>query len=254
MFMTNTDRVRAELENRLVSGVLPPGSTLDESQLCKEFDVSRTPVREALLQLGADGFVHILPRAGIYVIEMNAAELVEMLEALAYAEGLCAKLACKRISVGQLKKLGQIQEDGRQIVARSDAHAYAQYNLQFHDGIYLASGNTYMREQVLRLRKRINPYWGCLPDALGNSRDASWQEHQELLDALLAGDALAAMDIAASHIRNATRGFAEIAEMQPGHMYFNPDAHRRLPRMTKNTASLRAPMSFAQVAVQPMAG
>ncbi len=242
MIITNTDRVRAELEKRLVSGALPPGATLDEAQLCKEFDVSRTPVREALLQLGADGFVHILPRAGIYVIEMTAAELVEMLEALAYAEGLCAKLACRRITAGQLKKLSQLQEAGRQAVKGDDMEAYVRYNLLFHDGIYVASGNGYLREQVLRMRKRVNPYWGKEPGALEQTRDVCWEEHQVLLDALHARDSKAAMEAAAGHIRRATRGFAETAEISPDHMYFNPDAQRRFPRAAWNTQSLRTPL------------
>jgi DNA-binding GntR family transcriptional regulator len=126
MFMTNADRVKAELENQIVSGVLAPGVTLDETALGEMFDVSRTPIREALLQLSAEGFVRIVPRAGIYVVQLSAAELVDMFETLAYAESLCAKLAIERISPGQLKKLGNLQESGRQAVADKDTEAYAQ--------------------------------------------------------------------------------------------------------------------------------
>ena len=63
MFISATDRVRSEIEARIVNGTMPPGASLDESQLSELFSVSRTPVREALLQLATLGFVRIIPRS-----------------------------------------------------------------------------------------------------------------------------------------------------------------------------------------------
>src|SRR3546814_19376988 len=114
MFITNTDRVRAQLESPIVAGTLQPGTTLDEAQLGQLFEVSRTPVREALLQLAAEGFVRIVPRAGIYVVQLSAGELAEMFEALSYAEGLCAQLASPRLTAAQITKLSLLQKKGQQ--------------------------------------------------------------------------------------------------------------------------------------------
>lgn len=243
MFITNADRVKAELENQIVSGVLAPGVTLDEAALGEMFDVSRTPIREALLQLSAEGFVRIVPRAGIYVVQLSAAELVDMFETLAYAESLCAKLAVERISPGQLKKMGNLQEDGKQAIADKDPEAYAKYNAAFHECIYASCGNRYLTNQMLYIRKRTNPYRQSQFDHACLSAKASWKDHQVLYEAFVANDVQAAMRAASDHIAARTKHFAEMAETSPEHLFFAHDSHRGAEQRAKDMSRLFMPMT-----------
>src|SRR3546814_3269322 len=205
MFITNTDRVRAELESQIVAGTLQPGTTLDEAQLGQLFEVSRTPVREALLQLAAEGFVRIVPRAGIYVVQLSAGELAEMFEALSYAEGLCAQLASQRITAAQIKKLSLLQKKGQQALADQDMGAYAQYNLEFHECVYGCCGHRYLRSQKLYIRKRTNPYRKQQAELTMEWAGQAWDEHQLLFEALVDRNAEAAMQAAAGHIKARSR-------------------------------------------------
>jgi DNA-binding GntR family transcriptional regulator len=237
MFITNADRVRSELENQIVSGILAPGATLDEATLGDMFDVSRTPIREALLQLSAEGFVRIVPRAGIYVVQLSAAELVDMFETLAYAESLCAKLALERISPGQLKKMGNLQESGKQALVDKDPDAYAQYNMAFHECVYASCGNRYLTSQMLYIRKRTNPYRQSRFDCACLSAEASWKDHQAMYEAFLANDVETAMHVAGEHIAGHAKYFTEMAETSPEHLFFahepSPVAERRMKDLSR---------------------
>lgn len=220
MFVTNTDRVRAELEGRIVDGALAPGTTLDETLLCKMFDVSRTPVREALLQLSAEGYVRIVPRAGIYVVQLSAGELREMFESMAYFEGLCASLAAQRISDSQLKKARYLQELGNDALSRQDIDAYRQYDKEFHECIYGGCGNSYLRSQLIYLRKRTRPYRRHHGPFSFEQAQSSWDDHQMLLEALQRRDETHAMQVASRHVRMYALPFIEAGEVAPEHLYF----------------------------------
>lgn len=222
MVTTNTERVRAGLERLIVAGTLAPGTTLDEAELSQLYEVSRTPVREALLQLSAEGYVRIVPRAGIYVVQMSAGELMDMCETLAFAEGLCAQLACQRMTTGQQKRIGQLQEAGRRALEAQDADAYAHYNLAFHECLYAGSGNRYLRAQILHIRKRINPYRLLQEQATPDWSSDAWDQHQSLYEALQAGDAAAAMRIACDYIRSRASVLSELVETTPEHLFFGP--------------------------------
>jgi len=221
MFVTNTDRVRTEIESRIVAGLLAPGTTLDEARLSKMFEVSRTPVREALLQLSAEGFVKIVPRAGIYVIRLSDHELAELIETLAYTEGICARLVVQRLTAEHTASLRQLQEDGEQALKNGDLIAYSDYNKAFHERLYASCGNTYLSRQILQIRKRINPYRH--DQAKSAERMArSLNEHGRLVAALIANDEESAMYEATHHILSASRDLYELKRVSDNSP-FDPD-------------------------------
>ncbi len=153
-----TDRVRREIETRIVAGLLPPGVQLDEDQLSQIFSTSRTPVREALLQLQVLGFVRIAPRSGTYVVQLSAKELADIFESLAYAEGLCARLVVRRVDAAQIKGLRLLHKEGKRAVTRKSLEDYSNYNKAFHNFFYANCGNAYLINQITQMRKRTNPY------------------------------------------------------------------------------------------------
>ena len=99
----NTVRVREALENAIVDGRYPPGSRLDPEALAREFDCSRTPIREALQQLEASGLVRVAAKRGTFVSEWSVEELAERFEVMAELEAMCARLAARRISDAELR-------------------------------------------------------------------------------------------------------------------------------------------------------
>jgi DNA-binding GntR family transcriptional regulator len=239
MFVTNTDRVRAELEKRIVDGTLAPGTTLDETLLCRMFDVSRTPVREALLQLSAEGYVRIVPRAGIYVVQLSAGELCEMFESLAYFEGLCAGLAAKRITDAQLKKARYLQNLGGDALQRQDIDDYREYDKAFHECVYNSCGNGYLTSQLVYLRKRIHPYRRHHAPFSFEQAQVSWDQHQTLLDALQRREEVAARLAATRHVEEHALPFIEAGEVAPEHLYFGSE-----PRQVGDTNFTGMPRLF----------
>ena len=109
--LSASELVRRQLERDISSGVLLPGDALDEDALAKRFGVSRTPVREALLQLSVRGLVLIAPRAGTYVSRLSIPELLGLSELLAELEGACAKLATRRLTPEEAHELRRVHEE-----------------------------------------------------------------------------------------------------------------------------------------------
>ena len=100
-----SDRLREQIEERIATGKLLPGQHLDETELANEFGASRTPIREALIQLASAGLVQIRPRRGAVVSTVSPHEIVEMFEVMAELEAMCARLAARRMSAAEHAKL-----------------------------------------------------------------------------------------------------------------------------------------------------
>lgn len=214
MTLSNTDRVRKELERRIANGDLPPGSAVDEALLCSFFRVSRTPVREALLQLAATGQVRIAPRSGIFITEHTIGELEEMLETLALLEGACTQLAAHRINNTQIRELGRLQKQGAAALKQQDLTEYAAYNTRFHTLIHSIAGNNFMVRQIEHLRRLTDPYRHRHFDQ-ENRMEESWHEHQTLIQTLAEHDGPAAMQAAAGHVLSGTKSLRRIAQAHP---------------------------------------
>lgn len=245
MIITNTDRVRAELEKRIVSGELVPGTMLDESRLGQQFEVSRTPVREALLQLSAEGFVRIVPRAGIYVVELPAREIAELFEALAHSEGLCAALACERGSVHAMERILEVHASGRAAVAGRDLNAYREYNLAFHEALYFACANRFLTRQVLYIRKRLNPYQQKFATLADDWLDQSFDIRERFVQALTARDQNLAREYAAGDILEQAGFFLQVGESTPDYLYFSTPAPRFGERARAELSNLFTPAGAA---------
>src|SRR6476646_10247845 len=92
------DRLRESIEEEIATGTLIPGSRLDEAELAKRFNVSRTPIREALNLLLGEGLVEMRPHRGAVVARVSAERLIEMFEVMAELEAMCVQLATRRMS------------------------------------------------------------------------------------------------------------------------------------------------------------
>ena len=188
-----------EIEERIVTGVYPPGMRLDEQELATAFGVSRTPVREALIQLASSGLVEIRPRRGATVPEMSADRLCEMFEVMAELESMCGRLAARRILPAEQARL---QEAHQACEAARDAgkpDLYYQLNEVFHRCIYDASHNGFLAEQATALHRRLRPY-RRLQLRVRNRMDSSFSEHAAIVDAIIAGHSEQAAELLQKHV------------------------------------------------------
>lgn len=207
------ERVRRELEAEINNGVRAPGEPLDEAELMERFNVSRTPVRTAILQLASHGLITIVPRSGTYVARMSPQDLLAMLEVLAEMEAACAKLAARRMSTADRQRLKALHVHAQQI-GDSDPAAYDRYNQELHGIIYAASLNPYLTEQILLIRRRTKVYRRSIfqePGRIGTS----YAEHGKIIDAIVAGDADGAHRHMLEHISGSSKDFLGLLARLP---------------------------------------
>lgn len=209
-----SEAVRDEIEELIAFGKLPPGKHLDETELAERFGVSRTPVREALNQLANAGLVEIRPRRGAVVAEVGPQALVEMFEVMAELEGMCGRLAARRISSAQLAALVDAQQLCEEVRASGDPDLYYERNDVFHGIIYAASHNAFLVEQAWVLRRRLRPYRRLqlrARDRINNSLS----EHESIVLAIQAGDADKANELLREHVIIQGKRFGDLIATLP---------------------------------------
>ena len=197
--LRRSQQLREQIEERIVTGVYQPGTRLDEQDLAASFGVSRTPVREALIQLAAGGLIDLRPRRGAIIPETSAERLYEMFEVMAELEAMCGRLAARRIRPDELERL---QAAHRACAAAHDAgdpDRYYLLNEAFHEHVYTASHNGVLGEQAAALHLRLRPY-RRLQLRVRDRMGASFQEHMEIIEAIAAGDGERAAAALRAHI------------------------------------------------------
>ncbi len=208
------DKIRATLEEEITSGRLEPGSRIEEQEIMERFEVSRTPAREAVLQLMSAGLVTSVPRQGVVVASLALPEYIAMLEILKELEGLAARLAARRMPAAQRRELGRALQACREAGEREDAEAYEVANRLFHELIYDGSLNVVLAQQLRAMRLRMRHLRRALSDRPGRFR-TSVLEHQEVLDAILVGDEDKACERMIGHMWRGDNVYADaIASMR----------------------------------------
>jgi DNA-binding GntR family transcriptional regulator len=198
--MTATSKtLRDEIENGIVTGDFQPGERLDEVQLATRYGVSRTPVREALMQLGAIGLIEIRPRRGAVVAEHGPERVFEMFEVMAELEAMAGALAARRHNEADMASIVAALEQCQNAAASDDTDQYYYENEIFHRAIYSASHSSFLEEQCLALHRRLRPY-RRLQLRVRNRMKMSLSEHGGIVEAITAGDAEQARFLLRNHI------------------------------------------------------
>jgi DNA-binding GntR family transcriptional regulator len=192
-------RVFQGVEEQIATGQLKDGEKLDEASLAERFKVSRTPVREALLQLVGSGLATQIPKRGCFVKAPSFREMIEMFEVMSELEGMCARLAARRISDQQLVELKAANTGCEEAIQASDSDLYYHKNVEFHECIYTACGNSFLANETRSLRRRLQSFRrlqlrvrGRMPQSLA--------EHFEIIEAIERGDAEKADLISRQHV------------------------------------------------------
>ena len=192
-------QLRDTLEDEIVNGRLQPGDRLDEASPAARFNVSRTPIREALQQLVAAGLVQSEPKRGTFVARIGIPQLIEMFEVMAELEGMCGRLAARRISETECSELKAAMQACRNAATEGDPDAYYYENERFHQCIYRASHNQFLIQSAHQLHQRLKPY-RRLQLRVRNRVPTSVEEHAHIVDAIIAGDATKAEAALKTHV------------------------------------------------------
>jgi len=188
------------LLDEIRSGTLLPGMRLRELELCDRLQISRTPVREALRRLEADGLVIHQPRLGAVVRRLGYPEIMELYEMRAVLESTAARLAARAASDAELAELKALNEEFGQVL--DDEAAAAEVNRQFHATLLDAAKNRFLRGSVGALQKTMLILGrSTLMDS--TRAHAAVQEHGRILDAMVARDGSAAEAEMRAHIEAA---------------------------------------------------
>ena len=210
VFTKASDKIRQVIEAAIKDGLLLPGDPIDEAVLAAEHQVSRTPIREAMIQLQTQGILNSLPRGGMVVAKMDLQQLLSLWELLAELEGVAARLACQRMQPEELQAILQTHLDSEQAVLAEDMAAWQDSNLRFHELIYRATRNPYLRQEVLRRRTRTGFYRRHAFAALGKIR-SSFEQHRPVVEAFQRHDPEGAAAAMLEHMRPA-RNAAELTD------------------------------------------
>ncbi|MGE0498360.1 MAG: GntR family transcriptional regulator [Ramlibacter sp.] len=195
--MKMSEQLREKIEELIATGELPPGSSLEEAALAERYGVSRTPVREALIQLATEGLIEMRPRRGAVVTSISPMRLIEMFEVMAELEAMCGRLAARRMT--ERERLDLAAAHAACEAALGERNDYFYCNERFHAAIYAGSHNSFLSEQALQMQRRLRPY-RRLQLRVPNRMSASFSEHSEIVRAIVDGDAQAAAQAMRDHV------------------------------------------------------
>jgi DNA-binding GntR family transcriptional regulator len=192
-------RISRALEDDIVSGRILPGAHLEELVLAERFQVSRTPVREALQQLVTAELAVKRPRRGVVVAQISEERLRLMFEAMAELESTCGRLAALRMSPGERKELAALHQHISKTMSAGDIEHYIVLNRTFHNLIYQGARNDVLVDLSRGIRLRVAPYRRVQFNNLMRLA-SSHAEHGAIVEAIQRADAQAAADALYRHI------------------------------------------------------
>lgn len=210
---TTVDKLAHDMAEAILSGEFAPGYRLDEQLLAERYDVSRTPVREALRQLTSSGLIDFRPRRGAVVKQVTPAELGELFVAMGELEATCARLAAMSMLPAERRRL-QMLHDRMKALARDDnVQAFADDNHLLHTMIYAGAHNSVIGEMTTTLRRRLAPFRRAQFNLEGRPA-YSFAEHDRVVAAIVRGEPAAAHDAMLNHVTLIEQSFEELCAGQ----------------------------------------
>ena len=197
------EEVAELLRQRIYKRELEPGSWIDELKIAQEYDISRTPLREALKVLAAEGLVTMKVRRGAYVTEVSTQDLADVYHLLSLLESDAAGVVAERATAAELAELQALHQE-LEAAARVGQHDIAQFfaiNERFHMRLLAMSGNRWRDQMVADLRKvmKLNRQNSLLKTG---RVEESLAEHRAIMDALAQRDAALAQQRMREHFAN----------------------------------------------------
>ena len=195
------EQVAQRLRQMLVEGRIAPGAKLNERELAELLNVSRTPLREGIKMLAAEGLVELLPNRGAIAVSLSEADVLNTFEVMAGLEAQAGELAAERITPAELAEIQAMQFEMMAAYTRGDLSAYYAINSRIHTAISAAAKNPVLttvykqvnaRLQALRFRSNQD----------GEKWKRAVKEHEKMVEALAAHDGAAMREVLLTHLRN----------------------------------------------------
>lgn len=195
------EQVALQLRQMLVEGQITPGAKLNERELSEELHVSRTPLREAIKMLAAEGLVELLPNRGAIALHLSRDDVLNTFEVMAGLEGQSGELAAQRITEAELSNIKALHYEMLAAYTRQDLSAYYRLNAEIHRAINAAAKNPVLtatynqvnaRLQALRFRSNQD----------GEKWARAVQEHGAMVAALEARDSAAMREVLLTHLQH----------------------------------------------------
>lgn len=195
------EQVAARLREMLVEGRIAPGAKLNERQLCEVLEVSRTPLREAIKMLAAEGLVALFPNRGAVALQLDEQAVRHTFEVMGGLEAMSGELAAQRITEDELAEIRAMHFEMLAAYTRRDLPAYYRLNARIHRAINAAARNPVLCDTYDRLNARLQAL-----RFRSNQHGDKWQraveEHEQMIDALTRRDGAALSQLLVRHLEN----------------------------------------------------
>lgn len=191
-----------QLRRAIFEGKLPPGTVLRQEHLARQLQVSRTPLREALIALEHEGFIVFSPTGAATVASLDVTDAREIMDVREMIDGLAARLLAERGMPPEVDRALTALADEMCEIADLDPHRYLAANADFHASIVEATGHARLQQYIPLVRMSAKVVFANLQD-LDHRLRSSGEEHRTLLAAIRSGDGEAAERSARDHVRNA---------------------------------------------------
>ena len=187
------------LRQRIVEGHLSPGAKLNERELSELLQVSRTPLREAIKMLAAEGLVELLPNRGAVVAQMSEQDVVDTFEVIANLEGQSGELAAQRITDAQLSEIRALHYEMLAAFTRRDLPTYYRLNALIHSQLNAAAANRVLTQTWTNVNARLQAL-----RFRSNFDEAKWKramkEHERMIELLAARDSAGLRELMITHL------------------------------------------------------
>jgi DNA-binding GntR family transcriptional regulator len=195
------EQVARKLRTMLVEGRIAAGAKLNERELSERLQVSRTPLREAIRRLAAEGLVELLPHRGAVAIQLDQREVAHSFELMAALEGLSGELAAQRIDDRELQAVRALHFEMMAAFTRRDLSAYYRLNAQIHAAINAAAKNPVLTRSYTQTNARLQAL-----RFRSNQDERKWKramkEHSQMIDLLAARDGATLRDLLVTHLHH----------------------------------------------------
>jgi DNA-binding GntR family transcriptional regulator len=205
--------VAVRLRQRLVEGQIPPGAKLNERELAEQLQVSRTPLREAIKMLAAEGLVELLPNRGAVAAQLSAQDVADTFEVIAGLEGHSGELAAERITEPELAEIRALHYEMLAAFTRRDLSTYYRLNAQIHERINAAARNPVLAQTYRTVNARLQAL-----RFRSNFDERKWQravqEHEQMVELLARRDAAGLRALMVQHLQHKRDAVLELMQQR----------------------------------------
>lgn len=195
------EQVASRLRQMLVEGRVAPGAKLNERELCEVLQVSRTPLREAIKMLAAEGLVELVPNRGAIAVSLTEEDVRHTFELMAALEALSGELAAQRITDEEVAELRALHFEMMAAYTRGDLSGYYAINARIHRAINAAARNPVLTHTYDQLNARLQAL-RFRSNQDGDKWKRAVKEHEKMIEALSARDGAALREVLLTHLNN----------------------------------------------------